>query len=158
MNVVAWTVVGWGDLPRFLDLLSAVSAHEEGRSYSVLALGLQLGAGRTAALGIALALAGAVSVACFVQARRGRDEQALLLGVTAALIATPIVWTHYFVLLIVPLAILRPRVGWLWALPLVMLLCPTGRADTWQLVVVLATATALVVAALRSAAPEPAAA
>ena len=155
LNLVAWAVVGFDEIPRYLDLLSAVSAHEEGRSYSVLALALDLGATRPAGYALAIALAFAVGAACFALARGGRDEHALLLGVAAALLATPIIWTHYFVLLIVALALLRPRLGWLWALPLVMLVCPSGRADTWQVVVVLISAAALVLGALRAAPPAP---
>lgn len=149
LNVIAWAVIGFDQIPRYLDLLSAVSAHEEGRSYSVLALALEAGASRAAAYTFALALAAGAGVACFVLARRARDEQALLLGIAAGLLASPIIWTHYFVLLIVPLALLRPRLSWLWALPVVMLLAPTGRPDTWELVLVLLAATALVGGALR---------
>ena len=153
LNVAAWTVVGFDQIPRYLDLLSAVSAHEEGRSYSVLALALELGAGRAAAYASALALALAASAACLVLARRGRDRHALLLSIAAALLATPIIWTHYFVLLIVPLALLRPCMSWLWALPVVMLLCPSGRPVTWELVLVLVCVTALVIGALRRSEP-----
>ena len=46
------------------------------------------------------------------------------------------------------------RRSWLWALPLVMLLCPSGRADLWQVIVVLGTATILVIAALRPTTPR----
>ena len=32
-------------------------------------------------------------------------------------------WLHYFVLLYVPIAIVRPRLSWLWALPLAFWIC-----------------------------------
>ena len=35
----------------------------------------------------------------------------------AALAASPIVWVHYFLLLLVPLALIRPRLSLLWFVP-----------------------------------------
>jgi hypothetical protein len=149
LNAAAWAVLGFDQIGRYVKLLSAVSAHEEGRSYSVLALALDAGATRTVAYALALALAAAVGAACFVLGRRARDVPALLLAVATALLATPIIWTHYFVLLIVPLALLRPRLDIVWALPIAIVLCPTGRPLTWQLVFVLVTVATMIVVAAR---------
>ena len=41
----------------------------------------------------------------------------------AAFALSPIVWLHYFVLLYIPIAIVRPRLSWLWALPLAFWVC-----------------------------------
>jgi len=38
----------------------------------------------------------------------------------AALVLTPILWLHYLVLLLVPIALARPRLSALWLVPLVM--------------------------------------
>jgi hypothetical protein len=46
-----------------------------------------------------------------------RDVATLTLALAAALAASPIVWIHYFVLLLVPLALARPRLSVLWIVP-----------------------------------------
>jgi hypothetical protein len=42
----------------------------------------------------------------------------LTLALAAALAASPIVWVHYFLLLLVPVALSRPRLSPVWYLPL----------------------------------------
>jgi hypothetical protein len=49
--------------------------------------------------------------------RRDRDVAVLTLTLAAALAASPIVWVHYFLLLLVPLALTRPRLSLLWFVP-----------------------------------------
>ena len=49
---------------------------------------------------------------------RDRDIGALTLCLAAALSASPIVWVHYFLLLLVPLALASPRLSPLWLVPL----------------------------------------
>jgi hypothetical protein len=48
---------------------------------------------------------------------RDRDVAALTLALAAALAASPIVWVHYFLLLLVPLALARPHLSLLWFVP-----------------------------------------
>ena len=45
---------------------------------------------------------------------------ALLYALAAALAASPILWQHYFILILVPLALTRPRLTPLWFLPLLV--------------------------------------
>ena len=40
------------------------------------------------------------------------------LAIATALVASPIVWLDYFALTAVPLAIARPRLSWIWFVPL----------------------------------------
>ena len=118
-SILAWAVIGFAGLrayPHLLDLLSRVL---EGKSYSLVALGLSLGAGATAARALAIV----VGIACLALiAWRGRasgsDAWTFTLALGAALALSPIVWLHYFVLLLVPIAIASPRLGPLWVLPL----------------------------------------
>jgi hypothetical protein len=53
------------------------------------------------------------------RSRRHRDVAALTLVLAAGMAASPIVWIHYFLLLLVPLALTRPRLSPLWFLPFV---------------------------------------
>jgi hypothetical protein len=118
-SIIGWAVLGFAGIrayPHLLDLLSRVL---QGKSYSLVAFGLSLGAGATAARALAIA----VGLACIgLIAWRGRvsrsDAWTFTLAVGAALALSPIVWLHYFVLLLVPIAIASPRLGPLWLLPL----------------------------------------
>jgi hypothetical protein len=114
-----WAVIGFAGLRAYPHVLVQLSRVLEGKSYSLVALGLSLGTGAAAAR----ALAALVGVACLALVawhgrRTGADAWAFALAVGAALALSPIVWLHYFVLLLVPLAIVSPRLGPLWLLPL----------------------------------------
>ena len=152
---------GLVDYPTMLRHLDAVNA---GRGHSFVALASSLGlpplAGRLAMLVVgALVLA-----ACIRAARRGNDQASFTLAIAAALVLTPILWLHYLTLLLVPLAIARPRFSPLWLLPVVLWLGwnPSGGARAAPLLV-----TAVVTARLvghrhavrqhaRSVEPDPA--
>jgi alpha-1,2-mannosyltransferase len=149
MNALAWTVLGWDQLGRYNDLVAVLAKHQEGRGYSPIAIALHHGADRFWAYGLGLTLAAVAAFGCLAIARRGREAAALALCVAAGLLATPVVWPHYFVLLIVPLALARPRLGWIWAAPLAMWVCPATDPATWQAVVGLAVGSLIVVAAVR---------
>ncbi len=89
-------------------------------------------------------------VACLVVGRRGDDAGSLALALAAALVLTPVVWQHYLVVLVVPLAAARPRMSAVWLLPVALWLAPTnGNGAWWQTPLVGATAAVLVVATVR---------
>jgi hypothetical protein len=77
----------------------------------------------------------------------------LLGALTLSLLATPVVWIHYFVLLLVPLAIMRPRLSGAWLLPLALFACPVTSPMLWQLVLTLGVLALLVAVLLRRPAP-----
>jgi hypothetical protein len=118
-TAAAWAAIGFDGFrgyPHLLDLLSRVL---EGKSYSLVALGLSAGTGAAGAR----ALAVIVGTACIgLITWRGRTSDAdpwtFTLAIGAALALSPIVWLHYFTLLLVPIAIASPRLGPLWLLPL----------------------------------------
>jgi hypothetical protein len=67
---------------------------------------------------------------------RGGERRALAIAVVLMLVASPMVWMHYFALLLVPLALARPRLSRVWAVPLLMWVCPpTTHVHNWELVV-----------------------
>ena len=56
-----------------------------------------------------------------------------MLATLAVMVVTPIVWQHYLVLMLVPLAVLRPRFGLVWLIPCLPWLTPLAAyqdADT----------------------------
>jgi alpha-1,2-mannosyltransferase len=149
MNGLAWTVLGWDQLRRYNDLVAVLAKHQEGRGYSPIAIALHHGADRFWAYGLGLTLAAVAALGCLALARRGRESAALALCVAASLLATPVLWPHYSVLLIVPLALARPRLGWIWAAPLAMWVCPATDPATWQALVGLTVGSLMVAAAVR---------
>ena len=49
-----------------------------------------------------------------------RDRRSLTLMLAAGFVLTPILWLHYLVLLVVPIALARPRLSALWLVPLAL--------------------------------------
>jgi hypothetical protein len=84
-----------------------------------------------------------------VLARRGAEVAGLALALAASLLASPIVQLHYFALLIVPLALVRPRLSPVWALPVAMWVCASGSAN-WEIAAVLAAGAAIVADVVRA--------
>ena len=94
-------------------------------------------------------LAGVVVIA----RRDDGDRRAFTLAIVAAIALTPIVWLHYFALLVVPLALARPRLSWAWALMWVFWLIPAqeNEGDLWRILIAVALVAAI--AALSANAP-----
>jgi hypothetical protein len=117
------------------------------RGYSLVALGAAAGLPADAAnllpwlVGVPL-----LAVAPVVARREDGDRRAFSVAIVAALVLTPIVWLHYFALLIVPLALTRPRLAWAWGLLWLLWLTPghVTNSDLWRI----ALGTAVMAAAL----------
>jgi hypothetical protein len=72
-----------------------------------------------------------------VLGRRGDERRAFAAAVLAALASTPILWQHYLVILLVPLAVCRPRLSAAWLLPVLLWLAPfTGNGTVAQTLLV----------------------
>jgi hypothetical protein len=134
LNAVAWSVVGFGDIGSYLHAVSADTDAQWRTGFGVPALLGHFGAGRTGGMAVMM-IASAVLVVAILHSglARRHEVQALTLTVALALVSSPLMWDHYLALLIVPLAILRPRLDWLWFLPVLMWICPPDvRAHLWQ--------------------------
>ena len=120
----SWAAIGFAGLAEYPSLLRRLSEIQSGNSYSLVGiastLGLGEGAGRAGALLCGLGLL----ACCTVLARRGDDVRSFTCAVVATLALSPIVWLHYLVVLLVPLAIARPRFGAVWLLPIVLVASP----------------------------------
>jgi hypothetical protein len=145
LNLVAWTILGFDQIGRYLRLISAVTNLAERHGYTLIALAY--GAGRTTAYLLAVALAGCVVTAAVVLGRRGRDLPAFGLCIAACLLVSPLVWLHYFALLMVPLALARPKLAPVWFAP-VLLSFPISAPHSWQIIVALIVAGSVTSAAL----------
>ena len=117
---IPWAAIGFKGLAQYPSLLDQVSARQEFRSYSFVALAHSLGGTPRFVEAISV-LFGAVLLALAVNPARDltrtrfdRDRQSLTLALAASLVLTPVVWSHYLVLLLVPVALARPRLSGLW--------------------------------------------
>jgi Glycosyltransferase family 87 len=127
LAVASWAAIGFAGLADYPRLLGLLVDKEADSSFSVVAVGNRLGLPpRGADL---LALAAGTSLlwlaARTVQSRgRSRFEQdrmSLTLVLAASLALTPILWLHYLSLLVVPIALARPRLSPLWFTPFALL-------------------------------------
>jgi alpha-1,2-mannosyltransferase len=124
--------IGIGEYVRLLRRLGQTFEHE---TYTVFALLADLGAPDGLARAVTVALGVAVLVLAW---RRG----SLGLAIAAALVLSPIVWRHFFVLLLVPLALSRPRFDAVWLIPIGMWVGDgTFNGAPWQTACVLGLAT-----------------
>ena len=148
-----WAIVGFADMGGYPHLLRVLSSIEAPESYTVgvvvKKLGLGWSAGQIVSYGVGLLVLGAAVRA----ARRRQDEASFVLVVCAALVLSPIVWMHYFALLLVPVAIMSPTFGLAWLLPITLFAFPiTPGSESWQAI---ATTLAIVTATLLSSAGYP---
>jgi hypothetical protein len=118
----SWAVLGFEGLTDYLALLRKLSRLEADGSYSVYALARAVGAPSALAMAAA-AMVGALLLAVAVYFGRkhrldsvARDRVALTCCIVAALVLSPIVWWHYLMLLLAPVALACPRFSGLWLL------------------------------------------
>jgi hypothetical protein len=134
LNLLAWGVVGINEIQTYLRLSGKVTDVLWRGGYSMLAVADHLGFGRGAADALLLAVAAGVGLALiYVGFFRRQEREAMVLAVLLMLVASPLVWSHYFAFLLVPLALTRPRLAAIWAAPILIWACPprTGVAG-WQ--------------------------
>jgi alpha-1,2-mannosyltransferase len=128
LALVAWAVIGFRGLADYPDLLRKLVDVEAENSYSAFAVLRMLELPELAANALVYAGGAALLALAWRAARAAhatpweRDRRSLTLVLAAALLLTPILWLHYLVLLLVPIALARPRLSFLWLVPLVLTL------------------------------------
>jgi hypothetical protein len=133
LTLGAWAAIGFDGLLKYPDLLRRLSEIQSSRSYSIVGMAATLGVGEGVGRAIALAVGAALLAGCVVYARRGDESRSFTCAVTATLALSPIVWLHYLVVLLVPLAIVRPRFSLIWLLPVLLWVSPRpGYAEGFQ--------------------------
>jgi alpha-1,2-mannosyltransferase len=99
--------MGLGDYRTLLEILSH---HETGAGWSFQRVLVEYGAGKTSARIVSVVTALALVGAAWAWYRRSGQEVAVFAScIAAALLVSPIVWSHYFVLLLAPLLVARVR-------------------------------------------------
>jgi alpha-1,2-mannosyltransferase len=126
LALVSWAVIAFRGIDDYPHLLRRLVDVEAENSYSLFAMLRMIGLSELAARAVVVC-AGVALLALAWRAARAtdpssfeRDRLSLGLAVAAALVLTPILWLHYLVLLLVPIALARPRLSLLWLVPLVM--------------------------------------
>jgi alpha-1,2-mannosyltransferase len=148
---VPWAAIGFSGLARYRAVLDVHTRAWGAHSLSLY--GAVIAAGLPATL--ARAAGPAVAMLCLLAAAARRngpqgDRDSFTLAILACVAISPIVWQHYFLLLLVPIAIAAPRLSPIWFLPaaywLVDVAPPeTGQVvNTWTRVVVLIVTAAIV--------------
>lgn len=130
--LILWAVTNWAGLVGYPSTLRALERGHPS-SYSPRSLWLVIGLPGAQFVPVAIALIGVVLIA------RARDERAgFAAAVAVSLLATPLLWLHYLVLLIIPLALYRPRLSWPWLLPVALWITPEPEphSSIWRICVV----------------------
>ncbi len=104
-------VLPFTDLDAYVRTLARLSRAFNQDSYTVFGLLVQAGAPESAARATTFVIGGAILVATW-------RYRSFTLAIAAALALSPIAWLDYFALAAVPLAVYRPRLSWVWFLPL----------------------------------------
>lgn len=134
LNAVSWTVLGWHELSRWVNLLSLQGRLQDSTGYSLIALSSHLGLGRTFGYVLIVALSCLLVAAAVALAKAEREEGVFSVAVLLTIVISPQADAHYFAMLLVPLALIRPRLFWAWLAPLALWVCPATQSHSWQIV------------------------
>jgi alpha-1,2-mannosyltransferase len=151
---VSWAVVGFRGLADYPDLVRRLTDRQDEQAYTLYALGVDLGLPQGVARALWLALAVAVLAGSIALARRGDERGAFVLALAAAIAFSPLVWLHYFSLLLVAVAVAQPRLAPVWFLGIpLQVVVSTGvyNGSTFQTAAVLVLVALTVVLALAPA-------
>ena len=138
-TLALWAGIDPGGMRRYPQTVRMLNDVQRWKSYSLQSLFVSLHASVfTSEVLAGVAAIAAVSAIVLLRARG--DRATFAAAVVAALVATPILWTHYLILLIAPIALIRPRLAPLWLLPLVLWATPHPESlgIAWRIVLVLA--------------------
>ena len=154
-TLALWAAIDPDGMRRYPQTVRMLNEVQRWKSYSVQSLLISLHL--SGAIGEFVAGAVAVGVvAALVLLRRRGDEATFAAAVVGSLIATPILWNHYLVLLVAPIALARPRLAPLWMLPLVLWVTPHPESVgvVWRIVLVLAVIALVAVQTVRRSSPR----
>jgi Glycosyltransferase family 87 len=141
----SWAALGFDGLAKYPHRLGTIAGLVEDKSYSPFAFFRLLGLSAAPARAVVLGLTLLGLAAIFAMApRRDGDRRSFVLSLGVGLLASPIVWMHYLVLLVVPTALYRPRFGAAWIVPLAYWYLPgqQNHGSAWN-IILMAVLTAL---------------
>jgi hypothetical protein len=126
LALVSWAAIGFRGLVDYPSLLRRLAELEAESSYSAFALLRTADVPELVARALVIAACVALLVLAWRAARapasdrEESDRRSLTLALAAGFVLTPILWLHYLVLLVVPIALARRRLSALWFAPLAL--------------------------------------
>jgi alpha-1,2-mannosyltransferase len=151
-----WAMIDLNGLRHYPTTLTVLNQVQRWKTYSPesLAISLNLGAGVGEILTLALAAVG-VAVIVWLAQRPDGDRRSLSAAVALALLTTPILWLHYLIVLLVPIALFRARLSPLWLVPVALWVTPgtDSMGSPWRIATVLVAIAAVAATATLEWAP-----
>jgi Glycosyltransferase family 87 len=146
---VSWAAIGFKGLASYPNLLAADARAFENRTHSITSALTRAGASGAIAQLLAVLIAGTVAVA-IVRSSGPSDWSYFVATIAFSLLASPMLEMHYLTLLLVLLAISRPRLDalWIFAIGVFWLSPHEPPRYVWQIVLVLASTTLILIRAL----------
>lgn len=122
--LLSWALIGFTGISDYPAVVRRLQRTVEGDAYTVRVVGMDAGLSDSVARVVWLVVGLMLLAAIIVVARRGDERSAFVLSIAAALALTPIVWLHYFSLLLVVVAVAQRALGITWFVPLAMVVTP----------------------------------
>jgi hypothetical protein len=119
--IVPWALLGFRDLLWYPKALGLLLEHERTIGYEIRDV---LGAVNLGNAAIVVQIVAILAV-FWLAGRHDGDRRAFSAAIVCALLLSPLVWMHYYALLVIPIALVRPRLSWLWVIP-VLAFWPPG--------------------------------
>jgi alpha-1,2-mannosyltransferase len=127
-------ITGTLSLPGYLRLLAELASHEAGAGFGLIGALRNAGLSPLVAQAGALVLAAVVIAGAWAHHRRRGDERVLYCaGIVCALLLTPVLWSHYLVLLPAALLALHAERRWFVALAVVSWVMSPPHGLHWHL-------------------------
>jgi len=120
-----WAVIGFAGLTSYPSLLHETQRYWERDGYGVAAIAVHAGVPSVVTDAVLLAT-GLLVLAVLV---RLEPRAAVAGAVALACLVSPVSWLHYSTLLLVPVALFRPRLHWTWFVPLLLWATPHEEAS-----------------------------
>ena len=152
LSLASWAVIGFDGMLDYPHLLQKLERTVGEDSYTAYIVGQDVGLPSPVARAIWLgARRSRCSSASSSSPDAGTSRRRSSLAIAASLSLTPIVWLHYFALLLVVVAIAQPRLAVVWFVPLAMIVTPgSGQPTPFQTAWTLAIAAVVVAWSVRA--------
>jgi alpha-1,2-mannosyltransferase len=138
VSLVAWLPIA-GSFTRYPSLLHQLAVHEGWAGFGLAGVAYGAGASHAAAALVATCAAPLAAVGIWQAGRRMSERRALAVAVVVSVLASPVVWGHYFALTLVCVALLSPELSLAWFVPLALWLTPGQQAwgSGWRILLAL---------------------